>query len=270
MDAKVVIDISSIVWDENHFNSNKDVYYVLKSEVFLFLNAFESCNKLKLVAREELLNEIRFSFPYSICSDHSMFDFQRLVLQFLATKRNVSYNAINSTINSVPNICYSYFSADLKTEINYLITEVHNSSDNHIFCTFHTCWQNNKKLKTINKITKEYHTVIHKDGKYTIERFYLDKIRNVFEHYKEKHDRLKGTRIHQGKIKSPLSCFDGKDKSIPQKLLDTATQYKDDFFNYDDTNGTYVRFKNHKDNLYHGYDEIINNVPSKIRKEFHK
>lgn len=271
MEAKVVLDISSVVWDENHFNSNKDIYYVLKSEMFLFLNAFENCSNLKIAAREELLNEIRILFPYNICNDHSMFDFQKLVLQFLATKRSVSYKAINSITNVVPNICYPYFSADLQTEIGYLITEIHNSPDNHIFCTFRTCWQSNPNLQTNNRVSKTYHSIIHEDKKPTIQDYYLNNIRNIFEH-NPKHDSNKEKRKENGEWVYPLSCYDErkKDPTIPQKLLDRAKPHEDEYYSYDTQNKTFVCFKRHRDNKFHGYDEEISNVPRKIREEFHK
>ncbi|MDR1182928.1 MAG: hypothetical protein LBL13_13225 [Bacteroidales bacterium] len=269
MEAKVILDISSVVWDENHFNANKSFYYTLKSEVFLFINAFDNCNNLKFVAREELLNEIITLFPYKICSDHSMYDFQRLVLHFLATKRNVSYSAITSTANSIPNICYSYFSPDLQTEIGYLITEIHNSSDNHIFCTFHTRWQNNTNLQTNNGAAKIHQTVIHEDTKPTIQDYYLTNVRNVFEH-NPKHDRNKGVHYENGVKVNPLSCFDGTNTDILQNLLDNAIQIVKNYYAYDDVNQTFVCFKKHQDNKYHGYDEDLDKVPQKIREEFHK
>ena len=269
MEAKIVLDISSIVWDENHFNDNRLLYYTLKSEVFLFINAFNNCNNLKFVAREELLNEIRNMFPYKICNEHSMYDFQRLVMQFLATKRNVSYIAINSNTNTIPNICYSYFSAVLNTEIGYLVTEIHNSLENHIFCTSRTRWQNNSDLQTNNGSSKTYKTIIHEATKPTIRDYHLNNIRNIFEH-NPKHDRNKGVHYENGRKINPLSCYDGSNINIPQDLLDKAIQVGNNYYAYDDVNHTFVCFKNHINNIYHGYDEDLNDVPQKIREEFHK
>jgi len=272
MEAKVILDISSIVWDVNNFNTNKSLYYTLKSEVFLFIQAFERCNNLKFVARKELLDSIRTSFPYNICNEHKMFDFQRLVLHFLSTKRNISYTkSNNSGTYSVPNICCNYFSQDLQTEIGYLITEIHNSSNNHIFCTFSTCWQNNTDLQTNYGDSRTHHTVIHENTKPTIYDYYLNNIRNIFEH-NSKHDSNKGIHWENGELVYPLSCYNErvKDTTIPQKLLDDAIQYENEYYIYNTNNNTYVCFKWHKDNKYHGHDEDINNVPRKIREEFHK
>ncbi|GHT24767.1 hypothetical protein FACS189430_10280 [Bacteroidia bacterium] len=271
MTAKIVLDISSIVWDENDFNTNQSSYYTLKSEVSLFIQAFEKCSNLIFVAREELLNEIQSLFPYKILNEHKMFDFQRLVLQFLSAKRNVSYTAISSNIISSPNICCTYFSGNLKEEIGYLITEMHNSFDKHIFCTFSTLWQNNGNLKTNNGNQKEHYTVIHGNTNSTIENYYLQNIRNIFEH-NPKHDSNKGVYYLGNEKVNPLSCYNERsgDTAIPQSLLDIAIPCNDEFYSFDTKNKTFVCFKNTTDNIYHGYDEDINDVPPKIREEFHK
>jgi hypothetical protein len=271
MDVKIVLDISSIVWDENDYNANETSYYTLRSEVYLFIQAFEKCNNLKLLVRKELFDNIKLLFPYKLCTEHNMFDFQRMVLQFLSAIKNVSYNEINTGIYAVPNICYDYFSPDLKTEIGYLITEIHNNSEKHIFCTFGTRWQSDNCLKTHNGNKKEYYTIVHKESSATIQEYYLNNVRNVFEH-NEKHDSNKGTRKENNEWVYPLSCYDEreKDTTIPQQLLESATPFGNDFYNYDDVNQTFVHFKNHLNNKYHGYDEDINNVPQKIKAEFYK
>ena len=269
MEAKVVLDISSVVWDENDFSQNQLFHYCLASEFIIFIQAFENCKNLKLVARNELLDNIRGQFPYSILNSPQLFTFKKRSLQFLSNNRTVSYIPDNnSTINSIPNICHNYFSDALKIEVRYLLAEMH-KLENYIFCTFTARWQNNNKLKTINTITKEHNTIIHGAEKHTIKDFYENTFRNVFEH-NPKHDRNKGKRIENGGWVYPLSCFDGTNLSIPQELLDSAIQHGSEYYSYDTKNKTFVCFKNHLDNKYHGYDEDKNNVPQKIREEFHK
>ncbi|MDR1980273.1 MAG: hypothetical protein LBQ39_01470 [Tannerellaceae bacterium] len=272
MEAKVVLDFSSVVWNENHFQDDAALHYKLASEVVMFIQAFESCNNLKFIARTELLKNVMGLFPYNITNRPDLSDFKRRAQHFLSNRFSdfVSYDKDDdSTINSIPNIYYNYFSDALKVEISYLLAEIHNSANNYIFCTFSTRWQNNDNLKTTNHSTKEHDTIVHKKGKYTIYDFYLNKFRNIFEH-NPKHDKLKGKRIENGAWVYPLTCFDGEDTFFPQNLLDSAIQYGDDLYNFDDVNQTFVCFKNHLDNKFHGYDEDIKNVPHKIREEFHK
>jgi hypothetical protein len=272
MDTKIILDISSVVWDENHFAKEPSFHYLLASEVIIFLQAFESCNNLKFISRIEMLQNITASFPYRLTNNPQLSDFKRRTQQFLSNRYKdfVTFNANETAVNSVPDICYNYFSESLKIEVRYLLSEIHKSS-NYIFCTFSTRWQNNEKLKTVNKGTKEHNTIVHENGKPTIKDFYFKTIRNIFEH-NSKHDSSKGI-YYVGKEKiNPLSCYDERktDTTIPQKLLDTAIQYENDLYNFDDVNQTFIRFKSHLDNKYHGYDEDIKNIPQKIREEFYK
>ena len=273
MRAKLVLDISSIVWDENDFDINPTLHYKLASEVILFIQAFENCQNLRLVARTELLSNVMNLFPYKITNRRELFDFKRRTQQFLSNRFRdiISYNADNTVVSSMPNICYNYFSADLKTEICYLITEIHNNTEKHIFCTFGTRWENNNNLKTIYNNEKEHHTVIHKDSNPTIEKYYLNNIRNIFEH-NSKHDSRKGKRKENNEWIYPLSCYDErkKDTTIPQQFLDTSKRYGDEYYNYDTKNKTFLCFKNHGDNFYHGHDEDRNNVPQKIKEDIFK
>ncbi|MDR2126037.1 MAG: hypothetical protein LBP63_04320 [Prevotellaceae bacterium] len=269
MDVKIVLDISSVVWDKNDFFDNQSFYYCLASEFVIFLQAFEKCSNLKFVARNELLNNIREQFPYSIPNSAQLFTFKKRALQFLSNNRTISYIADNNSMTrSVPDICYNYFIDTLKIEVQYLISEMHRSG-NYIFCTFSSRWNTTDNLKTVNSTTKEHNTVIHGVGKQTIQDFYNTTFRNIFEH-NSKHDKLKGKRKERGVWVFPLSCFDGNDVTIPQNLLDNAVKKDNEFYNYDTVNQTFVCFKCHSDNKYHGYDEDINNVPQKIRDKFYK
>lgn len=268
MVAKVVLDISSIVWDKNDFDTNQTQYYSLASEFVIFLQAFESCNHLLFVARNELLNEVRGQFPYSIPNSAQLITFKRRALQFLSSKRVISYNTNGQSISSIPDIFYNYFSDTLKLEVKYLLSEMHNV-ENYIFCTFSSRWNTTDKLKTVSSTIKEHQTVIHGNANPTIQDFYNTTFRNIFEH-NLKHDRTKGKRIENGETISPLSCFDGIKTDIPQTLLDNAIRFNNEFYNYDTVNQTFVCFKNHQNNKYHGYDEDIENVPLQIKNIFHK
>lgn len=271
MEAKVVLDISAVVWDEQDFNTNQTQYFLLANEFVIFLQAFESCNQLLFVARNELLNEIRGQFPYSIPNSAQLITFKRRALQFLSNKRTLSYNLANNlSINSMPDICHSYFSDTLKFEVKYLLSEMHNS-ENCIFCTFSSRWSATNKLETINSTTKEHYTVIHGNGNQTIQDFYNNTFRNIFEH-NSKHDSSKGVYYVGTEKVNPLSCYNERiaDTTTPQNLLDNAIQFNHKFYNYDTVNQIFVCFKNHQDNKYHGYDEDINNIPPQIRNTFHK
>ena len=269
MEAKIVLDISAVVWDEQDFNTNQTLYYSLASEFYIFLQAFEKCNHLQFIARTELKDSIMEQFPYFVSNSPQLSTFKNMVLRFLSKHKPISYPISNSsTINSIPDICHNYFTDTLKLEIKYLLSEMH-SAENYIFCTFSSCWDTTDKLKTKNSTTKEHNTVVHGNGNQTIQDFYNTTFRNIFEH-NSKHDRIKGKRVENGETVSPLSCFDGSNTDIPQSLLDNAIKFNDEFYNYDTINQIFVCFKKHQDNKYHGYDEDINNVPPQIKNIFHK
>jgi hypothetical protein len=275
MEAKVFLDFSSVVWDENHFKTDETFHYKLASEVMLFMKAFESCNNLKFVARTELLQNVVKLFPYNMTNGKSeLYDFRKRSLQFLSNRFGniVTYNISEKAIRSIPNFCYEYFAESLKIEIRYLITEMHDCEDTHIFCTFRTRWDSfDKQNLGKNAANKKHPTIIHEAQKPTVEDYYLKEIRNIFEH-NPKHDSNKGI-YYVGKEKvNPLSCYDERngDTTIPQKLLDIAIPHSNELYSFDTNNKTFVCFKKTKDNIYHGYNEDIKNVPQKIREEFHK
>jgi hypothetical protein len=271
METKVFLDFSSVIWDENHFKTDTAFHYKLASEVVLFIQAFESCNNLKLIARAELLSNAVGKIPI-VSKSSDLFDFRKRATTFISQRfsDSIVHEVINKTVICNPNFCCDYFDESLKTEIRSLIVEMHYNEDTHVFCTFRTRWNWYRKQNSLNNTSNKKHTtVIHEVSKPTVKDLYFNTIRNIFEH-NAKHDKNKGKRIESGNWVFPLSCFDGTDTDIPQRLLDSAIQYENEFYNYDDVNQTFVCFKNHLNNKYHGYDEDLNKVPQKIREEFHK
>jgi hypothetical protein len=274
MEAKVFLDFSSAVWDEAHFQTDAKFHYKLKSEVILFIQAFEKCSILKLVARAELLNNIIGWFPYNITNRPDLYDFKRRATTFISQRfsDSISYKAINKAVICNPNFCCNYFDESLKTEIRYLIAEMHYNDDTHIFCTFRTRWDWHKKQGLSTNLSNRKHTtVIHEVGKPTVKDLYFNTIRNIFEH-NPKHDSNKSVYYIGNEKVNPLSCYDERsgDTTLPQKLLDIAVPFGNELYSFDTENKTFVCFKKTKDNIYHGYDEDLKNVPQKIREEFHK
>ena len=272
MNAKIVLDVSSIVWDEQNFITQPSLYYQLAGEVVMFIQAFESAKKLKFVSRLEMMQNVTASFPYKPTNNPKLFDFKKRSQQFLSNRYKdfVTFKTNNSTVESIPDICHEYFSDIIKIEIKYLISEMH-YNENYIFCTFRSRWKTNSDLQTKNRHSKTHTTVIHEATKPTILDYYNKNIRNVFEH-NTKHDSNKGVYFVKSEKVNPLSCYDERlaDTTIPQQYLDNAIQYKNDFYYYDDKNKTFIRFKMHSKNKYHGFDEEKENVPQQIREKFHK
>jgi len=264
----VAIDISSIIWDKEYFEHDKTSYCQLADEVLGFINVFEQVNA-KFVMRQELLDEILLSFPFELTSSVSYFkEFRANVYKFLSKISDIiGYeNIINRELVTIPNILHPHFSGIVITEYKYLIREMHTTNNHIVFCTFSSIWESDNNLKTkCSSIEKEYDTIVH--PKENIET-YINSLKKQFDH-NPKHRRA--SRIVGNNVTiSPLSCFDGKDITKPQALLDKAIEYENSFYYYDKDNDTYVRFKRHLNNLYHGFDVSINEIPQKIIEEIQK
>ena len=262
----IVIDISSVVWNNEYFEQNNAPYYQLADEVMEFIDSLKKIDA-KFLMRQELLDEIILSFPFELTSNTSHFkEFRTVFYKFLTKISDViDYETtVHSELVTIPNILHPHFSEPITVEYKYLIREMHTTANHIVFCTFSAIWASDKlKTKCKNK-EKEHDTIIH-----PIENIntYINSFKKHFDH-NPKHDRNKGKRIENGEWVHPLSCFDGIDKSVPQELLNKAIQCENDFYSYDKENKTFVCFKNHLNNLYHGYDEEINNVPQEIRRKF--
>ena len=266
----IALDISSVVWDRIKYNNDSTCYYDLANEVLLFIDSFDKL-EVDLWIQQELLDEVLIAFPFDITDNNPHYtEFKTNVFGFLSRITNtIGRENINiPIITTNPNIFYTHFSATMLVEYRYLIYKIHISKDPVIFCTFNAIW-NDGKLNTIcNNHPKQHETVIHQtDPVYSIELF-LNSLKKKFEH-NSKHDSEKGIHYEGDKIVYPLSCFDERkrDNTDPQELLDNAIKCGKDFYAYDNKNKTYVRFKPHGNNCYHGHDENINNVPLKIKKK---
>jgi len=266
----VVLDIASIIWDKKQFERDASVYYQLADEISVFIDAFETVG-LNLLIRQNLLDEILQSFPFDLTSDKAYFkEFRTIAYSFLSKISDiVEYEEIqNSTIATIPSILQNHYSSTTKLECTYLIQEMHTNEQNVIFCTFSAIWNNGKLQSQNGNLTKCYDTLIHPNNNLET---YLKSISKQFDH-NSKHDSCKGIHYIGNEKVNPLSCYNERigDKTIPQQLLDIAMPFRNNFYSWDKNNQTYVCFKNHQDNKYHGYDEDIKNVPPQIKNTFHK
>lgn len=265
----VVLDIASIIWNKKQFESDASVYYQLADEISVFIDTFENVS-LNILIRQNLLDEILNSFPFDLTSNKAHFkEFRTVAYSFLSRISDiVEYNEVTDNISTKPNIIHEYYSDITNLECKYLIKEIHTTTQNVVFCTFSAIWNNGNLQSQNENLTKCYDTVIHPNNNL---KTYLKSISKQFEH-NSKHDSAKGVYYIDDEKVNPLRCYNERiaDKTIPQQLLDIAMPFRNNFYSWDENNQTYVCFKKHKDNHYHGYDEDIENVPQTIRKEFHK
>lgn len=279
MNFHTVLDISAVIWDEIDYDDNKYHYFQLANSLLTLIDKLETF-KPKILMRKELLDEIIINFPYGRAYDLEIDLFEYQTIQFLNNISNVILypdTAITDLI-SIPDLVKPHYNGTTINEINYLISKIHtdNETDN-VYFTFQYLWNDNEdKLKTrLDENLKEYETIIC-DDKTQLNDFF-DKSRPIFEH-NPKHDKTPYNdkeawekSDNKGDFISRLSCYNGVDNDKPQELLDSAVKYEGIYINYDGEHETWVIFRCHLDNKYHGYDEYDSNqIPEEIKKCFNK
>jgi hypothetical protein len=270
MEYIAVIDLSSFIWDQTDFDTNKNNYYMLMQSLPNLYTKIEE-NKTQVLLRTELYNQILSNFPYSNIP-HENYDFLVLTLNFLTGLGSRADDYSDSDIKSIssnPDISRQYYNYTLKTEIRYLISRLHSiRTPLSKYFTFDYLWNSKENLKTTNSIGPDSYEIetIRYDNQVKLDAFF-QKYRRVFEH-NPKHNQFK-----TGSSISPLSCYNERigNKDQAQLLLDDAEQFSDLFYNFDTLNDVYVIFRNTNNNIYHGYNEQNeNNIPVEIRRKFNK
>lgn len=232
--------------------------------------------------RKELQQAMIDSFPFDKIP-YGYSDFERVAFDFLSNigSNIISYNQLaNPNISSIPNLIKPYFTNFITDELNILVTKIHTNETLNVYFTFDYLWDNGSTLKTVELgLNSIIHETVLSDNELVLEDFFK-KFKPIFEH-SEKHDNTKYTtkeewrkgewKANNAVFISGLSCYDGKDGSIPQELLNKAMKDGKKYYNYDSHNETYVIFQCTRDNIYHGYDEFdVHAIPSRIRKHFLK
>ncbi len=266
MEFNTVLDISSIIWNKEDYNSNTNEYYKLIYSVSTLLEKLKE-SKSKILLRDELLDEMINGFPFDKLPNkfHTFGEIVYLFLGKIGCKFITYSNSTVTDIISIPNQIKEYYNNKTKNEVRSLIFKIHSDDFKSVYFTFKYLWEGDENLKTtINgEDSKEYETIIS-DKKNDLNDFF-SKIEPRFEH-NPKHDRIKS-----GTFKASLSCYNGTNTKIPQKLLDTSIKINETRYNYDSSNDVWVVFRCHLDNIYHGYDENDSNkIPNIVRKKLHR
>ncbi|MCD4820328.1 MAG: hypothetical protein K8S23_16745 [Candidatus Cloacimonetes bacterium] len=268
IEYNAVLDLSAVIWNQDEFDMNSYQYY----KVLLgFSSLLSNLSTENVLMRKELSNQLMYCFPFKEIKnlkkyDNKFWDIGRLIYSFIGKINNESkIYSPNCTpnINSKPAVIKQYYNDIVKLEICYLLSKIHSEKETKsVYFTFEFLWNGNDKLKTETKDkVNTYKTIISDRGSEL--RDFFAKFKPVFEHH------TKHTRIKSGEYESSLSCFDGKDKTIPQKLLENGIKSGKCYYNYDLGNEVYVIFRYHMGNKYHGYDERNpDKIPKQVKKHF--
>lgn len=261
------IDISTFIWSQEDFNTNKPSYYKL---IELAPTVYEQIKekKIPVLLRDELYYLLMAEFPYISINDISR-DYGTLTQLFLKDVNWFPYEDEEiSNVSTIPNIIKDHFSEEIKKECgNQIVHLFNNNISKDKFVAYHYFFDHKNKLN-VNSKTKsvEIDTLSYQSEDEIIQFFENLKIK--FRH-NPKHNKYKSG----GNI-SPLSCYNERDEDInrAQRLLDTAHPVNNDFYNYDAENGVYVIFVTSNDGTFHGFDlsDEENNVPYEVKKTFNK
>jgi len=274
-----IIDISSVVWNENDFELNKSKYYNLIYELGNLFDKMQN-EKPNILIRKELREIIIEGFPFNKLPN-KFYEFGNIFYSFLG---NISANFIEyennkiSNIKSIPNQLKAHYKKPIQEEIGYLISKIHsdNESDSKYF-TFQYFWNNKDRLQTeVNGEVNEYETIISDNGA-DLDVFFA-KYKPIFEH-NPKHNKTNYNTKEmweksnaKSSFVSRLSCYNGN-STEPQRILNLRYPIllNSCFFSFDENYETYVVFRRTENNVFHGYDENnIELIPNEVRKHFNK
>lgn len=273
-----VIDISSLIWDEEDFNANKKEYYNIVCGVSsLFLKMTKE--KPNILLRNELLEQMINGFPFDRLPPEYYY-FGKTIYAFLGNigSNFIPYPISSTKIDSVPDQIKAYFNEETKQEVNHLVAKMHiDSTTKSVYFSFSFFWNGAENLKTRLEDKFVEHQTILADNQEEIDDFF-SKHTPTFSH-NPKHDKTPyNTREKWEKSDnkddfiSRLSCYNN-DNTKPQKLLDRRYPklFGSCFYSFDEENDTYVVFRNTENKIFHGYDEYnYEKIPNEVKKHFNK
>ncbi len=277
----VVLDVSSVIWDEADYNTNTHEYIELVDGITAFFEKLEN-EKPRVLLSGNLRDELMSNFPYGK-PPHYGGDFEGQTLRFLSKVETCEYPSVPiQDITSIPNLIKGYFKDEVKHEIGLLISRIHadNTEYENVYFTFDYLWENEKLKTRVNTEIKDYQTIVADRGT-ELDDFFAS-LKPVFEHNpkhtKASHRNKQAWEDSDNKLgfESQLSCYNGVDNKIPQEILDKCYPEKIDsrYIGYDEENSVFVVFRCHIDNKYHGYDEYNENnlerIPLRVRKFLNK
>lgn len=259
------LDISAFLWDEAHFHGNSAMYYPFVDNFQKMLDDM-LVYKIPVWMRPQLISEIMNNFPYQI-TDQFFYDFQVSTLDFLSKVNIHAYSPhLEDAPISIPEQIKNHYNDITKQELRYLLRELFILNDaEQKFVTFALCYQGQGNLVLEDGGVVSLLTYFYDDKEQ--QNWITSRFRRLFEHNK-KHNRYKsGKYRHHGEVISGISCYNDrlKDTTRAQQLLESAVLLRDHYYAHDG-DSTYVKFVPTGDNVYHGFDVVLNEHDEKTLK----
>lgn len=259
-----ILDVAAFVWDEQKFKQDQtEFHHVI--ETMPKILALLIKERIPVVFRTELLDEVRGSFPYKLIPNQYR-EFKTTTIKQLTKLNLIDYNApAPCGVSAAPPLSRHYFSASINSEINNLLCYIYldNNSTQH-FLTFSAFWSTVGEITIKNGKSKIIETKLCDDC--NDHDSIVKSLKKIFEH-NPKHKRVK--TYLDGKPVAPLRCYNEmvKDTTAAQKILDEAVFVDGFYYGYDDQHSTYVRFMLTEKNFFHGFEEQLSaDLIAKIEK----
>jgi hypothetical protein len=266
---KIVFDLSSLYWDSDDYSKNEYKYLELSDKIIDFFDIIKNY-PAKFLLRQELFDLIQLKLPYTFKQHPLSYVLPKLFADYIFPN-HISYVS-NSTfsIDTQPNQIKNYFDNQTKEELNYLFYEIHFNSDNILFLTYSTLWNNSAQLKTVVERDEKIHaTVVFKKDQDILSHF--SQFKRIFKP-NPKHK----TEVYYDTERQEHVAAWIYDDITSQKLLDNAIKSENDekkFYNFDTEINEFLVFPNTINEEYHGYMEkkiYSTKIPNDIKKHFLK
>ena len=279
MEFYTVIDTGAFVWDRNKLEEDDRRYYALSALLIDFLNVMK-VEKPTIFLRGELRDQIFCEFPWEFQGIPNFWELSRSVAAFLSNADITQFDAsVIDDTTSQPTIIYEYYSDAVKSEIGYLIREMHSNTSNIKYFTFCPIWNEKEQLVTKRGETEKlYETVVHCTNEL---QTFIEGLKPKFVH-SQKHNRLirkvdieRGFRLIDGKRVYPFSANYSEIPNHAQSLLELSITHelepgKAFYFDYD--NNTFVCFMKTGGRIYHGFDipaeDLLEPIRTAIMEKF--
>lgn len=271
MEFYSVIDTGAFIWDKSEEKESQ--YYALTALFVDFLKIM-AVEKPKILMRKNLRDQIFQEFPWESQGIPNFWELTRYVSAFLTNADIVHFEALadDNTV-STPNIIYGYYGENVKTEVGYLVREMHSNTTNIKYFTFCPIWNKEHNLATKKEtVDKQYDTIVHCGNEL---QSFIENLKPKFDH-SGKHDKLisrvdiaRGYRLKDNKRIYPFSANYSTIPNHAQNLLDLAISHDLEpgkLYYYDDDSDTFVCFMQTGGRIFHGFDVPEEDLHEPIRR----
>lgn len=259
MNQPGMLDLSSLFWDRAAFEGGRATFFIMGAVLQDTFNLLEA-NDSRVFFSDEILEQFFTSFPLS---EAKYSDLYLAAVGFFTRgpKRNLlEYpKATLEGLDHTETLKREHLSETLSKELDAMLSQIfRRPSNSMVFYTFKPLWEK----------YEEHLQISHGDKKVLCEALILDNGDTLLNYHNRKERVFEDSRKHlpnaayrgkRGRIESPLSAMIDNGEARCQDLLDAAVGDEGDddrMFSFDDIHEVVVVFDRHRENIFHGHDEV--------------